>query len=73
MKKKKNSIYKKGDIIILRDLLGHPNMPYGLTGVVKYVDEYGFIHMKWDNGETYSLNEGWDNFMLISKEEELNL
>lgn len=37
----------------------------GTEGTVKFVDDIGQIHMKWDNGRTLALVPGQDEFKII--------
>lgn len=40
-------------------------VPTGTKGSVDFVDDYGNIHMKWDNGRTLSLIPDVDKFKKI--------
>lgn len=42
-------------------------VPPGTTGAVKYIDDAGTIHMKWDNGRTLGLVYGEDQFTVIKE------
>lgn len=41
-----------------------PILP-GTKGTVRFVDDMGTIHMKWDNGRTLGLIYGEDTFIII--------
>lgn len=41
--------------------------PTGTLGTVRYVDDIGTIHIKWDNGSSLGLVVGEDNFVVIQK------
>jgi hypothetical protein len=52
--------------------LGSMEAPYapiepGTEGSVKFVDDAGQIHMKWDNGRSLPLILGEDTFSIIPK------
>lgn len=59
------SRFKSGLRVELEEMVGEPNMPSGLQGVVDYVDDAGHIHMKWDNGRTLSLIYGQNKFKVL--------
>ncbi len=40
-------MYPQGTQIVLTEMRGENQMPYGLKGTVKFVDDAGHIHMKW--------------------------
>ena len=57
--------YRKGDKIFLKKMKGEKQMPYGLKGVVDFVDDAGQIHVNWDNGSTLALvpeEDDWIKF-----------
>lgn len=56
--------YKKGMGIILYNMPGE-NMPVGLKGSIKCVDDIGQIHVNWDNGSTLAINTELDTFSII--------
>lgn len=58
--------YPEGTRIKLNSML-QEDMPSGLKGTVKYVDDIGQIHMKWDNGRTLALIHSEDDFEKISE------
>ena len=49
-------MYSEGTQIILQEMRGESQMPYGLKGTVKFVDDAGQIHMSWENGSSLALN-----------------
>ena len=49
-------MYPEGTQIILQEMQGENQMPYGLKGTVKFVDDAGQIHMRWENGSSLALN-----------------
>ena len=51
------SIFKAGTKIVLRNMVGEPQMPNGLMGTVEMVDDAGQIHVLWENGSTLALTE----------------
>lgn len=61
--------YPKGTKIRLLKMEGEPQMPYGLTGIVKFVDDTEQIHVSWENGSSLALNINKDNFEIIPKRE----
>lgn len=45
-------LYPAGTQIILEEMSGESQMPYGLKGTVDFVDDIGQIHMNWENGSS---------------------
>ena len=45
-------MYPEGTQIVLTEMAGESQMPYGLKGTVKFVDDAGQIHMSWENGSS---------------------
>jgi len=43
-------------------------MPKGLQGTVKWVDDIGTIHMSWDNGSSLGVAYGVDKVKIIPSE-----
>lgn len=41
-------MYPEGTQIVLTEMAGERQMPYGLKGTVKFVDDAGQIHMSWE-------------------------
>ena len=57
-----------------RIVLGEMSDPYapvspGTRGTVKFVDDMGTIHPRWDNGRTLGLIYGEDSFRKLTQEE----
>lgn len=48
-------------------------MPYGLKGTVKFVDDAGQIHMKWENGSSLALNIHEDTFEKVEAPEKISV
>ena len=46
-------------------MVGEPDMPRGLQGVIDFVDDIGNIHVKWDNFRTLALIYGKDSFIIL--------
>lgn len=63
---KKN--YPKGTRVELDNMSGEPQMPQGLKGTVKFVDDIGQIHVAWNNGSSLALVPGEDSFHKIEPE-----
>ncbi len=59
--------YNKGDTIILEEMVGE-NLPNGLKGVIKKVDDIGQIHIAWENGSSLAIDPKIDKFEVIQKE-----
>lgn len=57
--------FKPGDIIECVEMKDAYGVPPGTRGKVDYVDDYGNIHMIWENGSKLSLIEEWDSFIRI--------
>ena len=62
-------MYPEGTQIILQEMRGESQMPYGLKGTVKFVDDAGQIHMSWENGSSLALNIDEDTFEKIEASE----
>ena len=61
--------YRKGTKIRLLKMKGESDMTCGLTGIVKFVDDIGQIHVAWENGSTLALNAVEDDFEIVPKRE----
>ena len=48
--------YPKDTLVRLYSMNGEPQMPTGMKGKVKLVDDIGQIHVSWENGSTLPLN-----------------
>jgi hypothetical protein len=57
--------YTPGTRIQLEEMAGESDMPCGLTGSVRCVDDIGQIHVDWDNGRTLAINTEVDIFKII--------
>ena len=66
-------MYPEGTQIILQEMQGENQMPYGLKGTVKFVDDAGQIHMRWENGSSLALNVEVDTFKKIEPEEKISV
>ena len=62
-------MYPEGTQIILQEMQGENQMPYGLKGTVKFVDDAGQIHMSWENGSSLALNINEDTFEKVEAPE----
>ena len=52
---------------------GENQMPYGLKGTVKFVDDAGQIHMKWENGSSLALNINEDTFEKVEAPQKISV
>lgn len=59
--------YNTGDTIILEEMVGE-NLPNGLKGVIKKVDDIGQIHIAWENASSLAIDPKIDKFEVIQKE-----
>lgn len=66
-------MYPEGTQIILQEMRGESQMPYGLKGTVKFVDDAGQIHMSWENGSSLALNIDEDTFEKIETSEKISV
>lgn len=57
--------YPVGTKIQLDHMDGEKDMPDGLLGEVKFVDDQGQLHMKWQNGSGLALVPNVDDFRII--------
>lgn len=53
---------EKDTIVVLIEMYEEPQMQKGLRGVVRFIDDMGQIHVKWDNGSSLALNPEIDKF-----------
>ena len=65
-------MYPQGMKIRLIEMQGEPQMPDGLEGKVKMVDDAGQIHVAWNNGSSLALNTEKDYFEAIITQEYLD-
>lgn len=61
-------IYNQGDTVILEEMVGE-NLPYGLKGIIRKVDDIGQIHINWENGSSLAIDPKIDKFEIIPKQE----
>lgn len=66
-------MYPEGTQIVLTEMAGESQMPYGLKGTVKFVDDAGQIHMKWENGSSLALNIHEDTFEKVEAPEKISV
>lgn len=66
-------MYPEGTQIILQEMRGESQMPYGLKGTVKFVDDAGQIHMSWENGSSLALNIDEDTFEKVETSEKISV
>ena len=66
-------MYPEGTQIILQEMRGESQMPYGLKGTVKFVDDAGQIHMSWENGSSLALNIDEDSFEKVEASEKISV
>ncbi|KXL53861.1 hypothetical protein CLNEO_10870 [Anaerotignum neopropionicum] len=64
--------YPVGTKIQLDHMDGERDMPDGLLGEVKYVDDQGQLHMKWQNGRNLALVPNLDSFHILREAENEN-
>lgn len=57
-----------GKRIILNHMEDPDPIPDGATGTVTGVDDWGHIHVQWDNGRTLSVIPGEDSFEIKDEE-----
>ena len=66
-------MYPEGTQIVLTEMAGESQMPYGLKGTVKFVDDAGQIHMSWENGSSLALNIHEDTFGKVEAPEKISV
>ena len=66
-------MYPEGTQIILQEMQGENQMPYGLKGTVKFVDDAGQIHMRWENGSSLARNIDEDTFEKVETSEKISV
>ena len=66
-------MYPEGTQIVLTEMAGESQMPYGLKGTVKFVDDAGQIHMSWENGSSLALNIHKDTFEKVEAPEKISV
>lgn len=63
--------YPPGTRIQLDHMEGERDMPDGLQGVVKHIDDQGQLHMEWQNGRSLVLIPNEDQFHIIQPEQQM--
>lgn len=66
-------LYPAGTQIVLEEMSGESQMPYGLKGTVNFVDDMGQIHMNWENGSSLALNVEEDSFEKVEVPEKISV
>lgn len=66
-------LYPAGTQIVLEEMSGESQMPYGLKGTVDFVDDMGQIHMNWENGSSLALNVEEDSFEKVEVPEKISV
>ena len=66
-------MYPEGTQIVLTEMAGESQMPYGLKGTVKFVDDAGQIHMSWENGSSLALKINEDTFEKVEAPEKISV
>lgn len=66
-------MYPEGTQIELQEMAGESQMPYGLKGIVRFVDDAGQIHMRWENGSSLALNVDEDTFEKVEPPEKISV
>jgi len=61
--------YPPGTHLQLDHMEGEHDMPDGLQGVVKHIDDQGQLHMAWQNGRSLALIPNEDQFHIIQPEQ----
>ena len=70
---KLREMYPEGTKIILQEMQGESQMPYGLKGTVTHVDDAGQIHMRWENRSTLALDVEVDTFQKVDPKEKISV
>ena len=60
-------LYPEGTKICLDEMEGERNMPPGLKGKVRFVDDAGQIHVNWENGSSLAVLPEVDSFHKIGE------
>ena len=66
-------LYPAGTQIVLEEMSGESQMPYGLKGTVNFVDDMGQIHMNWENGSSLALHVEEDSFEKVEVPEKISV
>jgi hypothetical protein len=56
---------KEGTQVMLVEMKDEANMPFGLKGTVRSVDDARQIHVRWENGSNLALIPGVDKFEVL--------
>ena len=64
-KKKPNDLV--GKRIVLDHMEDPEPIPDGATGTIFHVDDWGHIHVQWDNGRSLSVIPGEDRFEITEQ------
>lgn len=67
--KKLKETYPEGTAVCLFRMKGEEQMPFGLRGTVRLVDDIGQIHVSWENGSSLPINTEEDEFETVSPKE----
>ena len=59
--------FTPGTVIELEEMAGEPQMPSGIRGKVRFVDDIGQVHMFWENGSRLALHPQEDRFRIQEK------
>ena len=43
----------------------HTKLHYGCLGTINFVDDFGTLHVKWDNGSSLGLIPGEDRWQIL--------
>ncbi len=70
---KLREMYPEGTKIILQEMQGESQMPYGLKGTVTHVDDAGQIHMRWENRSNLALDVEVDTFQKVEPKEKISV
>lgn len=62
--------YNIGDTVILEEMVGE-NLPNGLKGTIRKIDDIGQIHVSWDNGGSLAINPKIDKFQIINQKQKI--
>lgn len=62
--------YPVGTRIVLDHMEGETDMPDGLRGTVRHVDDQGQLHMGWDNGRSLAVVPNVDRFHILRAQEQ---
>ena len=63
-------MFKPGDTVQLEYMNDKQAPPPGTKGEIKYIDDFGTIHVAWENGSSVGLIFPVDNFKVISRKDE---